>query len=99
MNETQMNDVLELSKAFYNIGGGAYSPQIQNQNLKDLTFGNGIRISYEEIKKNLQDFLTQEENLQVFSDFMAVYDSIYNKTIDYYKSILAFLPYHKKQKG
>lgn len=90
MNETQMNDVLELSKAFYNIGGGAYSPQIQNQNLKDLTFGNGIRISYEEIKKNLQDFLTQEENLQVFSDFMAVYDSIYNKTIDYYKSILAF---------
>ena len=65
MNDAQINDVLELSKAFYNIGGGAYSPQMQNQNLKDLTFGNGIRISYEEVKKNLNDINATEDDIEI----------------------------------
>lgn len=90
MTETEFNDIVKFSKAFYDIGSGAYSPFTQNQNLKSLTIGNGITISYEDIKKNLEIALQDETNLQLFSNFMSLYDTIYDKTISYYKSILSF---------
>ena len=64
MTETEFNDIVKFSKAFYDIGSGAYSPFTQNQNLKSLTIGNGITISYEDIKKNLEIALQDETNLQ-----------------------------------
>lgn len=97
LTDEKLDDVVQFAQALYNVGSlygygtnGAFMPSTQNQNLKDLTIAPNITISYDKICEALEQSLQSDTNLQAFSEFMNVYDTIYQKTLSYYENLLAF---------
>lgn len=71
---------------------GIFTPFTQNQNLLNISNnGNGIPVpDYERIKKALEDSVENAKTLQGYSEYMATWDTLYQKTLRLYDDILAF---------
>lgn len=90
LTEEQVYDVLEFSKALYSVNKyNYYTSDLANKELRDLN--NNPKVpTYQAIERALQDYKNNSETLQDFSEFMKVWDSIYDKTIKYLSGILSF---------
>jgi hypothetical protein len=68
---------------------GTWTPYTQNVNLLSLN-NSPVKATYKDLVDALSKSLSNAKDIQGYSEFMAVFDTIYSKTINYYKSILAF---------
>lgn len=73
----------------YMYNTGFYNPFTQNQNLINLN-GQSIVPEYDRLKQALGKAVESAVELQGFSEYMAVWDTIYKKTLDLYDNILSF---------
>lgn len=86
----QVDVVLRFSQALNGyLKNGVFSPYSQNQNLLGLTNA-PVETTYDKLIDALSKSLTNAEDIQGYSEFMAVFDTIYAKTLRYYKTILSF---------
>jgi hypothetical protein len=86
----QVNTVLQFSNALNGyLRTGAWSPFSQNQNLLNLTNA-PVEATYEKLIDALSKSLNNAEDIQGYSEFMNVFDTIYAKTLRYYKNMLSF---------
>lgn len=90
LSEEQVYDVVKFASNLYGYEGfGVYTPWLSNENLINLN--NNARIpTYEAIVKALSDYKREASNLQGYSEFMEVFDMLYNRTIEYYTNLLSF---------
>ena len=90
LSEQQVYDVVSFAQSLYGLDSfGVYSPWLSNQNLVNLN--NNAKIpKYDDIIKALSEYKTGATNLQAYSEFMEVFDMIYNRTIEYYTNLLSF---------
>lgn len=92
LSEEQVYNVLEFSKALYGIANNKfnyYTSDLANQELINLN--NNPKVpTYRDIENALREYKNNAENLQDYSEFMNVWDSIYSKTVDYLSGILSF---------
>lgn len=90
LSEQQVYDVVSFAQSLYGLDNfGVYSPWLSNQNLINLN--NNAKIpKYDDIIKALSEYKTGATNLQAYSEFMEVFDMIYNRTIEYYTNLLSF---------
>ena len=66
-----------------------YNPETEKFNLKNLT-NNPKVSSLEEIRNAQANYKSSDELLQEMSEFMKFWDSLYNKALRYYSSLLAW---------
>ena len=86
----QATDVLQFAESFYNYySNGVWNPWSQNRNLLELQ-GRPEEGDFEAISNALKDSLNKAKELQGYSQFMSVFDTIYAKTLKYYQNILSF---------
>ena len=90
LSEQQVHDVVSFAQSLYGLDSfGVYSPWLSNQNLVNLN--NNAKVpKYDDIIKALSEYKTGATNLQAYSEFMEVFDMIYNRTIEYYTNLLSF---------
>lgn len=89
LSKEQVWDVLQFARGMNNVISGLYTPDLSNQNLKNLN-NNPIGATYDSIKKALSNAPYAQDELASFSQYMNYFDRIYSKTIDYYANILSF---------
>lgn len=90
LSEDKVYDVLAFANNMYGyLKNGVWNPYTSNQNLVNLNNA-PIKATYQALIDALSQSLTDANNLQGYSEFMAVFDTIYKKTLDYYKSMLSF---------
>ena len=86
----QVDAVMQFSQALYAMDNyGLYTPWLQNNLLQDLN-NSAKTAKIEDIKKALEDYRNQADNLQDYTEFMQKWSSLYNKTISYLANILSF---------
>ena len=91
LTEQELNSVMEFAQGLYNgfSGGYFYTPFTQNQNLLALN-NNGAKPTLEKLTKALEAAPYDYGELSSYSEFMEIWDSIYNKTLRYFVGLLAF---------
>lgn len=90
LSSEQVDEVMRFSQALYAIDNyGVYTPWIQNNLLQNLN-NSAKTADIEAIKKSLEDYRNQAENLQDYTEFMQKWSNLFNRTISYYSNILAF---------
>lgn len=90
LDANQVDMVLQFSNALNGyLRTGIWSPYSQNQNLLNLTKA-PVEATYDKLIEALSKSLSNAEEIQGYSEFMNVFDTIYAKTIRYYKTILSF---------
>ena len=90
ITKEQATDVLKFAQGLYNLNNtGIWNPYSQNANLLSLQ-GTPLETDFDKISSALKDTLNEAKTLQSYSQFMYYFDSIYNKTIEYYLSLMAF---------
>lgn len=91
LTQQEVFDVVEFANSLYNgiSGFGVYTPWLSNENLINLN--NNSRVpTYEAIIKALKEYKIEASNLQAYSEFMEVFDMLYNRTVEYYTNLLSF---------
>ena len=90
LSSNQVDEVMQFSQALYAVDNyGFYNPWLQNEILQNLN--NSARTAtLESIKKALEDYRNQADNLQDYTEFMQKWSNLFNKTISYYANILSF---------
>ena len=94
ISRDQAWSVLQFADALYQgypwlHGGGVYTPEILNQNLTNLN--NDVEVpTYQKMVKALSNAVDNEEILQSFSNYMAYFDTIYEKVLNYKANLLSF---------
>ena len=95
ITKEQAMSVLEFAQGLYNYNNtGIWNPYSQNKNLLGLQRV-ATEADYDKISKALKDTMNEAKNLQEYSQFMYYFDSIYNKTVDYYLNLLSFDLYYR----
>ena len=90
LTKNQVYDVLKFSNALYGyMQNGVWSPSSQNDILLRLN-NNQKEASYKDVVEALSKSLENADEIQGYSEFMSIFDTIYSKTIRYYSKILAF---------
>lgn len=90
LSKEQVDVVLQFANGLRNYyKSGLFTPFSQNANLLHLNNA-PVKATFDDLVDALGRSLTDAENIQGYSEFMAVFDTIYSKTINYYKSMLAF---------
>ena len=90
LSEEQVYDVMKFSNALYGyLQNGVWSPQTQNDALIHLN-NNQKEATYQDVIDALSRSLSNAEDIQGYSEFMNVFDTIYSKTLEYYSNILSF---------
>ena len=100
LTEEQLFDVLGFARALYAqeseanqisgiVDNELYQTNIANKTLINLN-NNGKPLSYIDLKSSLQNYKDSAKNLQEYSEFMKIWDSIYGNTIRYYSNMLSF---------
>lgn len=100
LTEEQLFDVLGFARALYAqeseanqisgiVDNELYQTNIANKTLINLN-NNGKPLSYIDLKSSLQNYKYSAKNLQEYSEFMKIWDSIYGNTIRYYSNMLSF---------
>lgn len=99
LSSEQVWDVLQYADALYrdikinglDLYGNTYfyNPSTEKLNLKNLT-NNPKVSSLEEIRSAQANYKYNDELLQEMSEFMKYWDSLYNKALRYYSSLLAW---------
>lgn len=90
LTENQVYDVLKFSNAIYDyMRNGAWNPNSQHDILLSLN-NNQKKANYDDVISALTRSLQNAEDIQGYSEFMYVFDTIYSKTIRYYSNLLAF---------
>ena len=84
LSEEQVYDVMKFSNALYGyLQNGIWSPQTQNDALIHLN-NNQKEATYQDVIDALSRSLSNAEDIQGYSEFMNVFDTIYSKTLEYY---------------
>ena len=83
LSSNQVDEVMQFSQALYAVDNyGFYNPWLQNEILQNLN--NSARTAtLESIKKALEDYRNQADNLQDYTEFMQKWSNLFNKTISY----------------
>lgn len=89
ISEDNVWSVLEFAQSLYGNYTGYYTPQLLHENVVSLN-NNPRTPTYQKIKDALANAKYQAKDLQGYSEFMEVWDSIYSRTIDYYAGMLSF---------
>lgn len=90
LSEDQVYDVIEFAQSLYGIDKfGIYTPNILNNELINLN-NNPLIPSYEKIKQALSDYKNSAKDLQGYSEFMSVWDELFDRIVRYYSNILSF---------
>lgn len=89
-----VNLAIEFAKGLYTgsadfYKNGVFTPFTQNQNLLGLN-NNPIKTNYDKIVKALDNAVANASELQSYSEYMKVWDTIYRKTLDLYAGMLSF---------
>lgn len=97
ISKEEVWNVIEFANALYNGFAGLnntdyflYNTQQQNELLKDIDNNPKIPRSLDEIKHAIANYVKNPEQLQGFSEFMAMWDGIYKQAIDYKLNLLSF---------
>ena len=98
LSAEQVFDTLEFANQLYNgqsgKGGsfirGLWNPWSQHENLVRLNNLPSGTPTLDELQKELASSKFDTTTLQGYSEFLQTFDRIYNKTLEYYKGILAF---------
>ena len=91
LSEEETYDVIKFANNLYGYEGfGVYTPWLSNENLINLNNNPRIPGNLEAIIKALKDYKREAGNLQAYSEFMEVFDMLYNRTVEYYTNLLSF---------
>lgn len=85
-----LNLTLNFAQGLYNGLQGWATPFTQNQNLINLTNINTKTPTVNDILKSLKNSNINPTELQGYSEFLSVFDTIYGKTINYYDGLLSY---------
>lgn len=88
LSTQEFADVMEFANALYGYNNGIYNPYSQNE-LNMRIGGLKKKPTIKELYTAL-DEANATKQLSEWSDFMATFDNIYKRTIDYYCSLLDF---------
>lgn len=91
LTEQELSTVMQFAQGLYSgfSGYGIYTPFSQNQNLLGLN-NDGIKPTLEKLLKALESAPYDYGELSSYSEFMEIWDSIYNKTLRHFVGLLAF---------
>lgn len=91
LSEEETYDVIKFASNLYGYEGfGVYTPWLSNENLINLNNNPRIPGNLDAIIKALKDYKREAGNLQAYSEFMEVFDMLYNRTVEYYTNLLSF---------
>lgn len=91
LSEQEAYDVIKFANNLYGYESfGVYTPWLSNENLINLNNNSRIPTNVESIIKALKDYKREANNLQAYSEFMEVFDMLYNRTVEYYTNLLSF---------
>ena len=94
LSRSQVFDVAKYIDSLYGAfkGNNYYDAQMENRNLVDLN--NNPKIpSYDILRQAIANYKNNPDLLQDYSEFMAIWDSLYGKVIDHKVNLLAFNRY------
>lgn len=95
ISKEEVWNVLDYANSLYtqikgfNLSADYYDPLQENQLLVELN-NNPQVPSYDSLRNALATYKTNAENLQNYSQFMAMWDGIYKQVLDYKLNLLAF---------
>ena len=90
LTEDQVDVVLQFANGLNQFfKTGVWNTYNQNENLLHLN-NSPVKATYDDVLDALTKSLTDAEKIQSYSEFMSVFDTIYSKTMNYYKNILSF---------
>ena len=90
ITKEQAYSVMTFAESLYNFyNTGVWNPWSQNANLLRLQ-GQPLVTDYDKIVEALKDVQNNSTLLQSYSQFMNTFDTIYQKTLNWYKNILSF---------
>ena len=90
ITKEQAYSVMTFAESLYNFyNTGVWNPWSQNANLLRLQ-GQPLVTDYDKIVEALKDIQNNSTLLQSYSQFMNTFDTIYQKTLNWYKNILSF---------
>lgn len=89
LTDNQLDTVLEFVNGLASTIGGLYSPFSANNNLLKIN-NNPLKPTREKLEKALSSVPYDANLVSRYSEFMQVWDNIYNRTLDYYKGLLAY---------
>ena len=91
LSEEEVNMVLQFA---YGLGNGFQygfsTPYTQNQNLINLTNISSSKPNVDSILSSLENAKTNFKELQGYSEFLDIFDTIFGKTIDYLDGMLSY---------
>lgn len=91
LSQEELNLTLEFANGLYNgFQYGYATPFTQNRNLIDLTNIDTEKPTLSNILDALKKSNLDPTKLQGYSEFLAVFDTIYGKTINYYDGMLSY---------
>lgn len=95
ISKDEVWNVIEFAEALYRGFKGLdtsyfYNPMQQNELLVDADNNPKVPNSLSELKQAIVNYVDNPEQLQGFSEFMAMWDGIYKQAIDYKLNLLSF---------
>lgn len=90
ITEEQLLTTLEFAEGLYNGFNGYHTPFTQNQNLINLTNVDSKKPTAEKAINALTNAKINPTELQGYSEFLNIFDTIYNKVMEYYNGILSY---------
>lgn len=92
LSQEQLDVVLEFANAMYNNNlsqFGLFNPFSSNSNLIKIN-NNPLKPTEEDLENALSKVPYDNNLVSRYSEFMQVWDGIYNNTLNYYKGLLAY---------